>query len=879
MEWRTIRKLIASANVDQLVEALRSLDDAGRAALAADIQGYSAQWSTELALNTSQTGGLWEFRRRRKAAALRRQSLGLWVAGAACLTEPADAASWLARDDINDDEKQIAPIVDALLARDRQWRVDLVGHLDPLLTQPRSPLASLTLELVRLTGMEPPRSTRFFAVWQAGCGGVDSDSATLAKGVGKAELRDTMITLWFAEPTLATMLTGAWPQALAILTGDGTLNRRLLIAEAVARLRHGGDEETLHGVLRLCRAMELTDEEIGVHVEDLVQLLVGSPTTVVEFAIDKLSRLDATVGVDDAIVLESSRIVLGRAEAELGEAQLTWIDAALERRREGSAALLACAARALSHDDESVRRTTVALLSTYSDRIDTEVDAAVTEYASELSPQLRALLPIREAADRDQARLSAVSAAAQATSVTPEALAPAITTVAELGELVSRVLDNARGTVGTGEWRPIEWRALEQVLAATVEFAHREPEQLAKELSSIIDGKRRGDSRTPQWKIVSAEENLRLLIAVAAGTVTDAELAPIADTGTWREAVKDVAGPHRVLLHRLRDITLALSRRTVPSLVSTPTAATGLIDAATLVRRLTEAAAAGWQPLESDLQLALLRLPAQPQPELAQTARGIDSLACARLAAALEAPAPAAGVTIPHARSGADDHATNDPQETIRGMLAGPPETGVDTSSEWAETWPSLWPTNPEAIAAWSLPHMMKLATGSGKGAAELTGLGDSRQPLGPNAHRVLALGLSASDAADRDLAVAALIRLTVDDAVDAEALGHVMAELVGEGVAKLTRVVPALTQASQGGAAAIVFGIVSHALPSLLPQPDEKPVNRLADLVGLGCDTAEETHPPYAIPELAAFAQRRASSKLVKEARRLHSLLEKASG
>ena len=100
----------------------------------------------------------------------------------------------------------------------------------------------------------------------------------------------------------------------------------------------------------------------------------------------------------------------------------------------------------------------------------------------------------------------------------------------------------------------------------------------------------------------------------------------------WRPGWLAAPGPRLALLYRLHEIAVGLGQRSSPPLlVATPTTGSGQLDPAELVARLEQAAAAGWEPWEHDLQQALLRLPRAPDPAATARARRLPTPAGQRL--------------------------------------------------------------------------------------------------------------------------------------------------------------------------------------------------------------------------------------------------------
>ncbi|MEV6343745.1 DUF6493 family protein [Actinoplanes sp. NPDC051851] len=343
----------------------------------------------------------------------------------------------------------------------------------------------------------------------------------------------------------------------------------------------------------------------------------------------------------------------------------------------------------------------------------------------------------------------------------------------------------------------------------------------------------------------------------------------------------------------------------VPVLMATPTLANGSLDAGTLVARLRRAEAEGWEPLPLDLEQALLRLPRGTDPAVTD---GLTTAAGRRLADWLAGD----GLTDPvGVRVGqtADREGSGGVARIVVSLV--PARAGRLSVEEplvtydrfpvrafdrgrWvlnAEVLLATLPHHREVSAAWLLSGIAAQADEDRRGGGEiLPRLAECSGPIGPAMSLALAYGLSARDDADRVAAVDAFLALAAsgDSRTPAGepftvAVGRDLAELANGGMVKLNRTVLALADAHHGGASQAVGELVFAMLPLVLrPAPQEAsdptvpaPAQRgLADLLELGSQVAGAIGVRAEIPGLAVVAQRRGSSRLVKEARRLQAML-----
>ncbi|MBU2668252.1 hypothetical protein KOI35_32545 [Actinoplanes bogorensis] len=100
--------------------------------------------------------------------------------------------------------------------------------------------------------------------------------------------------------------------------------------------------------------------------------------------------------------------------------------------------------------------------------------------------------------------------------------------------------------------------------------------------------------------------------------------------------------------------------------------------------------------------------------------------------------------------------------------------------------------------------------------------------------------------------------------------IGRDLGELGAAGMVKLNRVALSLGDAHRAGASAAVWDVLSTALPSLLPTAPRG----LPDLLELACLVAAATGTRGELPGLAEVAERKGNSRLLKEARRLRTVL-----
>jgi Family of unknown function (DUF6493) len=507
----------------------------------------------------------------------------------------------------------------------------------------------------------------------------------------------------------------------------------------------------------------------------------------------------------------------------------------------------------------------------------------------------------------------------------PQALPPPIGSAAELAEELAALLEGARADQEIDQ--TLDPVALERALAALVTLAHADRAALHAAIAPVLlrynicppDGTPRRTSWEGWAAWLRSDDHWYWYGArTAVGMVAAAAMAPAAAVprGAWRRLVMSMprAGrhplrsrPRQAIVYRLREIGTGLLHEPVPVLLATPATTAGHVDSSVLVDKLARAEREGWQPWELDLQLALLRLPRETDPEVLERAGRLRSPAGQRLAERLRTgapPDPALDRLVrtyprpsprwaPHADIDrtlllavkVDDGGAARPRESLADLLfdLDPPERVVP--GRWWDTrgheyagklcWPALLPSHRDLAAAHLLPALSLLPRHShSRGAgAVLALLADGDGPVGAALTLALALGLGAGERADRAAATDALVILAGRRQFDGAALGRELAALVALGLFPVQRTLEPLRDVARSGAHSAAWAIIA-ALPRLLPPAVDRAPRRLAGLVALGAEVATPPRARGAIPALAALADRGGSSQLAAESRRLHRIL-----
>lgn len=827
MSFDRIEKLITANRVAELGELLRDLTPEERKQYAKDLVAFEKRH------RASERG--WE------------HGETLAIAGAGLLPSAATLTPWLARHRFSwwrnrTETDPTGILIEVLRHRGLAWLPDLVTRLAARLPGRIVSRRDLLAVVLEFCGDNPPGSDEFLL--------------HLLRYDGHARWRPAFDVL---IPRLLEV-TGA---GSAFVDGHGwrTLlleraDRALLLDAVLARLQQGGAAREMEGFLALHEDLQVTIDETAEHVRDYVAMLPDSRSTVASLAQDRLKLLDGAGRLDLALLCEASGWVFGRGEKKLVRAQLALLGGHVGEAPDD---VVLTAAELFSHESDDLRGQAVDLVVKHLAKTGEDTRAEVAERATQLPVDLAARLGV--AAEQEES----AALAAFTPSPWPEP-------IATLDELTREAL--AFFSRNTGQVDPV---AVERIAEAVVRFAWQDRNALAEALAPVrrknswlfefIEFERHPDHarRTPRTEFTS-------ILAVASAPADPP--GPILDPA-WRTQLRRANNGTLAeeLAERLHEIAEALVRAPVPALVSTPTEMSGLLDPATLRTRLAAAEAGGWEPGEQDLRQAFHRLPPGTSP--AEFA-GLDGKAAARLRELLEDVAEPE-ITIeelthqfPRYWGGVEEVVETGVFAVARPGLEEPELRlhGYDEWSQLIEWWPSSLPARREVVAAHLVPHLRARTKFKGSQGPLLPMLAEAHGPAGPALHLALCYGLGAELTVNRAHAVDALLVLAARDQLDGTVLGDLLGRLLERGDLAMNRVVPGLRDTARSGAARRMWDAVATALPSLWSH------NRVADLVELAVELAQQVKPGGEVGGLADVAARRSSSKSVAQARRLLAAL-----
>lgn len=659
-------------------------------------------------------------------------------------------------------------------------------------------------------------------------------------------------------------------------------------------------------------AMAPTDDELAVRADSYLRLLPDAPSPVAGMAQDVLRRLDTAGRLSAEQVAEASRAVLFRTEKKLVRTQFTWLTQALKRHPEHAGDLLAGACTAFGSTALDLQERAIALIAKHLPKLGADQAALVRD-------EMRAQLPLLGDAVRPEA------AALLGERVEPEEhldlplvpppareLPPPIASLDELVEEIAVLFAGTANPWASTRGRVTDPIAVERIVSAFLREHVRDREALRAALTPLTE--RHGHVIEQNWFQHQVQGAVGAMVAASTGlaggsrtgwfrslfgkgdAAGDHDLIPGSDVEVDR-----IDAPQRFLLARLYEVAQRLRvPQTGPYLAEIATA-TGFVDPAALVAGLEEWERSGRTPWRRDVHQALLRLPADLEPELVARAGRLTSPAGLLAARTFAAGGPAAGIVERgrHARvhreyvyktrdwvyfdaplaSVAPGDADTLP-ESAR-LLYGLSDPGaVARVPGWSQNtepdmhcWPLILPRDRDVLAAHVVIRGERGIDGNCRGAEILPALAESHGPLGPGTSLALAYALGAQTPEDRTAAVDAIVTLSArSDPWDPTALGRDVGEAVRTRGLKTTRVATTLHDAARAGAHEAVWGVLSGFLPDLLSGTK---ATGLADILALAAETAAKAGArDVPIRGLDDLADKKGASRAVTEAKRLRKVL-----
>ncbi|MBO1332533.1 DUF6493 family protein [Streptomyces sp. VRA16 Mangrove soil] len=817
----------------------------------------------------------------------------LRVAGAACHTGAAAAAAWIGAADWRWSGQAVPELLRVLGDREKEWQAD-VAHRLAALPLSRGVSFEVVSGLVALSGCPVPTTEAYVVGW------VDHVNGEVR---GRRSLADRLR----AEPHLAALTAAlfetddiggrldwfeadspvSWSHGLATLTAEGVLERKVVVDGCVARLVRGGRPSDLRLFLKVLDRLALSRDEERERLADWAALCADGAGPVAGYAQKVLGALALDGDVPVRSLAEVSVAVLFRPEKKLVRAQLVLLDKVLRKGTPQGAApvadeVLPAVGEAFGHADTEVQERALKVVARHLAGAGSAAREQLVLAAQQLSagPRSRAeeVLGVRLAVDGPYQEVLPPAAE-------PFRLCPAPDSAAEVAEEVGALLSSGGDTA-----------ALERTLDGLMRHAYRDRAALKEALQPVVArrwwyGTDRPDHTQTYFR--DATHGLEVVAATVVESVRTDVLHRAVTHGAHESRSPADGTLRRCHDARLWEAAYRIRTEPVPFLLATPTWSTGFIEPAELVARLAAYRAAKVRAGEADFAQALLRVD-RGDGLTARAARDAAALGTPegeRLAEWLRSPAPAQPVVTLGDESGhllvgmgeqADlQSALPDPFRRLGRPLSLPDAWGpywyfeADTVQQRSH-YLSMLPGRRESVAARLLRELSHCAVHDVRGAAGyLPLLAEAEGPAGQAVHLSVAYGLAARHPEDRLAAVDALLILAGRRQLDAPLLGSLLARGWEAADVKATRLADAFGTAAGTGAFTTVSAVLRGLLPTLLASKESPVALRgLADLLALAADCAERTGERGTIPGLAEVAARKGSSRLVAQARRLHTAI-----
>jgi Family of unknown function (DUF6493) len=685
-----------------------------------------------------------------------------------------------------------------------------------------------------------------------------------------------------------------WPRSLAVLAGEGAIDRNALLDQCLAKLLHGDSPGNLRGFVAIYDHLLPTVYEVAARVDTFTGLVVIGTGLIAKRAQADLRKADESGLLDPDHLVLISPSVLARTEKTLVIAQLAWLDAGVRRDPASADTLLRAVATAFGHPAPGVQQRALRLVAKHLKLADPTLLSRLRDDAQDLDAALRQEAQQILGVEPDEQGPNALRPADEPALGLPgyrqRAIPPAIGSPAELVGLFTEPFAG----------RALDAWTVERVLEAVVAEHNRDPEALVAAADSLA----RADPKVyDKFACRELDEHqlpsaLRALLDEIRGGAK--YLAKVIQVVHDPYKIRDLGRPQWITLYRIYEVAWCLHRQPIPVLLATPTEAGGALDPAVLLERLRRYESADARALPEDLRQALLRLPtdipASVEGEIVALAgplAGVPDLSAFTVAigtsaigsTALEPGAlePGAGGRLPE-----PDHRplTHRIGECVNELCRSrKPELSVleVAPTLWApepswlspvdfEHWPMLLPHHPDLIATHALPYLREQA---GKAPSQpnplLPLLAETAGVPGPLTHVALVLGLAAGLPQNRVAAADAFLILAARGLLNARSLGALAAELWFDQILSPARLLGSLRDAAVSGAYREVFGVVAGALPLLAAAPE---VRGLPDLLLLGSECAAATGIKDQIPAVAGLTKLAKPARVAREARRLQQIL-----
>ncbi|GAA2824219.1 DUF6493 family protein [Nonomuraea rubra] len=835
--WEETLTRVTSGDATGLAAYLVALDEPGRRKVAAELPGYVTA--------TARTAGWREWAR---------QGRPLLVAGVACMGGASAVTAWLFRRELprwlDDDDVEL--LLGLLRRRPAEWQADVAHRLAARMRLPEPRHWEIAAALVRETGAEPPDGEPFIVGW-------------LRRVHPETTGRDPLLAAYGPRILEVDALaqTPLWRvvETVVHLAHEGLLDRAAVIDGVVRRLLRDGPAARSE-LASLHDRLDLDLDESAGYARDYAALLPAGPVAVADVALAQLRRLEETGRLGEELFAEAMAALAFRPEKKLLRAAMSWAGDAVLRDAGRADTVLGTLSTIFTQDTLALQERAVRLAVKLAPQAGPAGRQTIRQAAAELPSELRE--QVSAAYGGGIAEAAPPAAPPLPVSECPPLPPP----IASPEELVVELT--------AFRWPPGVW-AFERLLAGLAEWSHRDPERLRQVLrpwwQPFGPGAYGHAGREIHESLFTAVS--RAFLAFAAPERSRKLTAQ--EPGMRRRP--DAPGAPELLYRRraLELVTPFEEGTCYPVLLATPTAGTGHLDPSALLGRLERLEAAGVRALPADLAQALLRLPRRFAAADVERAGRLTSEAGRTCAAWMRdggMPDPEASVTLRETAYGVRLEAwlgapgPGLPEE-IRALFEV--QDGHTYSLTW---WPLALPAHRELAAAHLVGYLPWSMDANDRQTQALTALARGDGTLGAATAHALVCGMGHVNPAERAAATDAFLTLAARGEVPAAALADAVTALVTADLVKLNRVVSVLDDATQAGAHEAVWEVISGVLAGLLPKEGERPRAGAADLLAAGARAARIAGLRAELPEVAAVAGRKGSSRLVQEARRLIQLV-----
>ncbi|MGW3651444.1 hypothetical protein [Streptomyces sp. NPDC000878] len=668
--------------------------------------------------------------------------------------------------------------------------------------------------------------------------------------------RAALIRRVFAD--LATDEGWGWNAAtalaqLALTPAEHTsvARERVALAEPlVARLLQDGTRDETAPALAYLRALALTPAENAPALRDHVALLDLS-LPVAAYAQEVLLGLDEAGLLESDVLTEVCERVLLRPEKKLVRAQLTRLDRAARKDPARAARTVLDAATALDHREVDLQERALDVIARHLKAAGDSVLPGLRTAAARINPALAARAAELLGTAPDQ--LTEQYADMLPVVTEPRPVPGPIETAVEVAEELAVAVANPKDVV-----------TFERVLDGLVRHAHLDRAALDRALKPVMRKEPRDAVDFTQSDVYDVARALRGDEPRQRGLIAHHRFIHTSPAG-------------ELLRARLVEAIDIIEADAQPFLLAVPTDATGALDAAELVRRISVLDGLGITPAPVDLAQALLRVTPTADEKVLDAAGELGSDAGRRLARWLREGG------LPHWGTGHKDDTGRHPTELVSHIhpepATGPPLLPAAETLIGPYRNDGLYdPMVPFWLA--QLPHHRELVLArdyfryrvSMRGWAHaLPFAAESGGPAGFALHLAVAYTLTYDQQGERDAAVDTLLVLAGRGQLDTGLLGRQLADMLRARWIEANRVTASLRTAAETGAYATIWSVLETALPLLLRDPV---VRGTGALLALGIDCASRCAAKGAIPEVTTAAARTGSSQVVKNARLLRDVL-----